>query len=178
MTEVAMTRLDTLIKEIGTVVATRTSPSRIAPAVEPLLKQALGSPELLTPPQRRPAVDRYQQHVLHVATDRAFSVVSLVWEPGQETPVHDHLGWCVVGVYEGEEHEVGYRVRDTGGAAWLEECSAQTHRRGETTWLVPPGDIHRVQNRSQGLAISVHVYGVDVEQAGSSIARRFALAAR
>lgn len=170
-----MRPLDRLVKEIGQVVARATSPSRIAAGVEPLLKQALTRPELLAPAQRQVTVESYQQHVLHVAADRSFSIVSLVWTPGQETPVHDHLGWCVVGVYEGEEFETAYRVRDDGGRPLLQECGTRTHRRGETTSLVPPIDIHRVQNRSDALAVSVHVYGVDVERAGSSIARRFAL---
>src|SRR5919106_744584 len=65
----------------------------------------LGAPDLLTPDQREGDPDGYRQHVLHAEPDGSFSVVALVWLPGQHTAVHDHVSWCVTGVHEGEEHE-------------------------------------------------------------------------
>ena len=56
---------------------------------------------LLTDAQKQPDPLRYRQHVLHVAEDGLYSIVSLVWLPTQETPVHDHVSWCVVGVHQG-----------------------------------------------------------------------------
>ena len=29
---------------------------------------------------------------------------------GQSTPIHDHVSWCVVGVYEGRERETRFRT--------------------------------------------------------------------
>jgi predicted metal-dependent enzyme (double-stranded beta helix superfamily) len=37
----------------------------------------------------------YRCHLLHAEPDGSFSVVALVWRPGQATPIHDHVTWCV-----------------------------------------------------------------------------------
>ena len=42
------------------------------------------------------------KHILHVESNDSFSIAALVWRRGQATPVHDHISWCVVGVYKGE----------------------------------------------------------------------------
>src|SRR5471030_2800122 len=45
--------------------------------------------------------DRYQQFLLYSDARQRFSVVSFVWGPGQQTPVHDHTVWGLVGVLRG-----------------------------------------------------------------------------
>lgn len=125
---------------------------------------------------RQPWPDRYRQHVLHVAADGDFSVVSLVWRPGQRTPIHDHVAWCVVGVLEGEERETQYHLyRDAETAApFLVEEYSRVARPGQTEALVPPDeDIHCVMNSGREIAISIHVYGADIGKLGSSINHRF-----
>jgi hypothetical protein len=43
---------------------------------------------------------------------------------------------------------------------------------GDISGFAPPGDIHRVRNTSDEIAISIHDYGTDVTRIGSSV-RRF-----
>ncbi len=142
-------------------------------AVGRALAPHLGDPRLLAPDQCVGDPDGYRQHLLHVAEDGAFSLVALVWLPGQTTPVHDHLSWCVVGVHTGEEYETRYRL-DADGARLLVDGTALAGP-GTVTGLLPPGDIHRVTNTSSITAISLHVYGLDVTRRGSSIRRRYDL---
>ena len=140
-------------------------------AVGQALAPYLGDPRLLRPDQCVGDSEHYRQHLLHVADDGAFSLVALVWLPGQTTPIHDHLSWCVVGVHTGEEHETTYRL-DGDRLVYAGETVAGP---GTVTGLLPPGDIHRVTNTAPGTAISLHVYGVDVSRRGSSIRRRYDL---
>ena len=56
--------------------------------------------------------------------------------------MHDHVAWCVVGVHQGEEHEVRYRV----AGDQLVEIGRAVSRQGAVDALVPPGDIHLVRN--------------------------------
>ncbi|MCS7002051.1 MAG: cysteine dioxygenase, partial [Dehalococcoidia bacterium] len=70
--------LERLIRTIEQIVATRATPKDTARAVAEALRPFLGDPDLLTPAQQEPAPDRYRQHVLYVAPDGAFSIVSLV----------------------------------------------------------------------------------------------------
>ncbi|MDD7942339.1 cysteine dioxygenase family protein [Actinomycetospora lutea] len=143
-------------------------------AVGEALAPYLGDPRLLSPAQCVGDPEHYRQHLLHVADDGAFSLVALVWLPGQTTPIHDHLSWCVVGVHAGEEHETRYlRVADR-----LVVDGEDVAGPGTVTGLLPPGDIHKVTNTAPTTTISLHVYGVDVRRLGSSIRRRYDLPVR
>jgi predicted metal-dependent enzyme (double-stranded beta helix superfamily) len=123
---------------------------------------------------RQPSDEGYIQHVLHVAPDGGFSVCALVWKPGQSTPVHDHVAWCVVGVYEGVEREIRYRLDRSGASPCLVQCGTCTATAGEAAAMLPDGkDIHSVINAGDSVAISIHVYGADLNKLGSSINRRF-----
>jgi predicted metal-dependent enzyme (double-stranded beta helix superfamily) len=130
----------------------------------------LGRKGWLLPEQREGGPDRFRTHVIHVAPDGGFSIVVVVWQPGQTTPIHDHVSWCVVGVYEGEEEEIGYRLYEDDGGRFLVEHEVEVARPGQVTTLLPPEeDIHRVTNAGTGKAISIHVYGADIGRLGSSI---------
>src|SRR3954452_23294983 len=156
---VVRTPLDQLTEELD--VAVRSAPrgrpdlALVCTALRPFL----GGTGLLTQNQRIGDPDGYRTHVLHVADDGAYSLVALVWLPGQETPIHDHLSWCVVGVHEGAEWETRYRLTASGAA--LVETGTAHAGPGGVAALLPPGDIHRVRNDGGALAISLHVYGVD-----------------
>ena len=101
-------------------------------------------------------------------------MVALVWYAGQRTPIHDHVSWCVVGVYEGQESQTLYRLADDQGEVCLVETGREIARPGSCMSLIPPAEnIHRVANAGSGRAISIHVYGVDVERLGSSINKTF-----
>jgi predicted metal-dependent enzyme (double-stranded beta helix superfamily) len=125
----------------------------------------------LAPEHREPDPDAYRQHLLHVSPDRRVSIVALVWLPGQTTPIHDHVSWCVVGVYEGREREIRYRA--VGGH--LEEAGSIEALPGHVEVIVPSSeaDIHAVTAVGDAPPISIHVYGADIERRGTSIYRRF-----
>ena len=138
-------------------------------AVCAAMRPALAAPDLLLPQHRVGDPAAYRSHLLHVAPDGAFSVVALVWLPGQATPIHDHLAWCVVGVHEGAEHETRYGLTPEGR---LVETGTAVTFPGDVAGLLPPGDIHRVHNVSDRTAISLHVYGADLRRCGGSSIRR------
>jgi predicted metal-dependent enzyme (double-stranded beta helix superfamily) len=127
--------------------------------------------DLLLPQYREAASDRYRQHILHVDSNGRFSIVALVWKPGQATAIHDHVAWCVVGVYEGEEHETRYAIADDReGACRVRPIAVRSYRTCDVAWFVPQRpNIHRVENSGESLAISIHVYGTDIAKAGNSI---------
>jgi 3-mercaptopropionate dioxygenase len=128
----------------------------------------------LAPEDRAPGADTYRQHLLHVSPCRRLSIASLVWLPGQKTPIHDHVSWCVVGVYRCVEREQRYDLVEDGGQRRLEPAGTVFAARGHVETLIPPaGDIHEVTAAGREMAISIHVYGADLERLGSSIHRRF-----
>ena len=139
-------------------------------AIAQRLERLLEEDGWLAPEHQQPGIDSYRQHLLHVSQDRRMSVVALVWRPGQRTPIHDHVSWCVVGVYRGVEQETRYRL--SGGR--LEAVETIEAHPGHVEALIPPAEnIHLVEAGGRGLTISIHVYGADIERLGSSVYRRF-----
>jgi predicted metal-dependent enzyme (double-stranded beta helix superfamily) len=109
--------------------------------------------------------DGIGQYALYRAEDGSLCLFALVVPPGAATPVHDHLAWGLVGIYQGEQHETVYRRLDDGrdeGRASLEVAKEQTLTRGEFYPLIPPvDDIHYVRTTSSEPSISIHLLAND-----------------
>src|SRR3982074_3511786 len=99
---------------------------RLVEATRSRLGQLVREPDILPPAARAGSRQHYTQHILHVAPDRSHSVVALVWYPGQLTPIHDHVSWCVVGVYEGTESQTLYHLAEDAGGIYLVETGRET----------------------------------------------------
>lgn len=112
----------------------------------------------------------YRSRRLHVEPDGSFSMVAIAWQPGALTRIHDHVTWCVFGVVAGVEHEDLYTLADDGTT--LIEVGSTLNPAGAVSGYAPPGDIHRVRNAGDTTAVSLHVYGTDLNRIGSS-ARRY-----
>ena len=158
--------LTELLDGIRAAVAVPGTRSDTAQLVAEQLRRHLPSPDLLTAEQRLGSSDGYRSHTLHVEPDGSFSVVALVWRPGQVTRIHDHLTWCVFGVIQGVEHE---ELFDSD----LTLIGRSDNHVGDVSGFAPPGDIHRVHNTGGTRAISIHIYGTDVTRTGSSVRRYY-----
>jgi hypothetical protein len=135
------------------------------------LRSRLPGPGLLSPGQLAGDPGGYQSHLVHAEPDGSFSIVVLVWLPGQQTPIHDHLSWCVTGVLQGTEHEVIFANRGDH----LEAVMRNVNETGTVVGFAPPGDIHQVTNNGPGVAVSMHVYGTDISRVTSSVRRTYTL---
>ncbi|MCG8273770.1 cysteine dioxygenase [Aquamicrobium sp. NLF2-7] len=104
--------------------------------------------------------DRYQQHLLYCDPQDRFCVVSFVWGPGQQTPIHNHTTWGLVGMLRGAEISEAYEMQDGKPVA------GETERLdpGQVVMVSPDvGDIHKVWNACDDrVSISIHVYGGDI----------------
>ncbi|MFE3656720.1 cysteine dioxygenase [Streptomyces sp. NPDC059165] len=164
-------RMRALVAGIREVVDRGLLPDPTARLVAERVAPHLCAADLLTDRQCEGDPDHYRQHVLHAQPDGSFSVVALVWLPGQVTPIHDHVSWCVTGVHEGEEHERRYRLVPHGTTSELVATEDVVNPRGAVSAFAPPGDIHLVRNPGPQKAVSIHVYGADVSRLGTSIRR-------
>jgi predicted metal-dependent enzyme (double-stranded beta helix superfamily) len=134
------------------------------------LRGNLPDTSILTADQLRGDQHCYQTHLVHAEPDGSFSIAAMVWLPGQRTPIHDHVAWCVTGVIQGAEYE---EVYDSS----LRVVARNTNPAGSVSGFAPPGDIHRVTNCGASVAVSMHVYGADISRLGSSIRREYPLPA-
>jgi 3-mercaptopropionate dioxygenase len=137
------------------------------------LERHLPSPSILTAEQRIGDPETYRSEVLYSEPDGSFSIVALVWRPGQVTPIHDHVTWCVFGVIQGMECEEVFELDEQGTS--LVEAGYRVNTTGDVSGFAPPGDIHRVRNGGEQTAISIHIYGTHVSRVGSSVRRHYDL---
>ncbi|MFB7666160.1 cysteine dioxygenase [Kitasatospora sp. NPDC056138] len=170
-------RMHRLIGALREVVDRGLPPDLTAYLVGEQLAPHLGAADLLTADQQVGDPDRYRQHLIHAETDGSFSLVALVWLPGQHTSIHDHVSWCATGVHRGVESERRFRLVSDGRAGRLVATEDVTNPVGAVCGFAPPGDIHRVQNCGTDTAISLHVYGADISRLGSSVRRVYRLPA-
>ena len=163
-------RLEQLIAGVRAATTGRADWSTTAQRVADQLRAHLPGPAILTPAQRLGSPDHAESHTLHVEPDGSFSITVVVWRPGQVTRIHDHTTWCVFGVIQGIEHE---DVFD----ADLNLIGHNDATVGDVNGFAPPGDIHRVHNIGDRVAISIHIYGTDITRIGSSVRRYYDLTA-
>lgn len=105
----------------------------------------------------------YQQYLLYLDPQSRFCVVSFVWGPGQETPVHNHTVWGLLGQLRGCEISTNYD-KD------LTEIGEDVLNPGDVEAVSPTiGDIHKVRNGHNGTSISIHVYGANIGKVERSV---------
>lgn len=126
------------------------------------MKDLIAKDDWLPDSMAVPHPEYYQQYCLHVDPEDRFSVVSFVWGPGQQTPIHDHTVWGVIGVLRGAETSQSYEI--DGDAAPKPVGDIEMLDTGAIGFVSPTiGDVHRVRNaHSDQVSISIHAYGANI----------------
>lgn len=110
-----------------------------------------------------PTPDRYARRLLHRDPAGRYTVIAMVWGPGQHTPLHDHAGiWCVECVYRGKIEVTSYSVRGGDpeqGVVLFEKARVVTAGIGEAGALIPPFEYHTIENVTARPSVTIHVYG-------------------
>lgn len=146
------------------IVRTAKSESETLRRLRPLMAELLATPNSVPEAAFKQRKDRFANSLIYMPDDKAFSVNAAVWLPGQTTPIHDHLTWAMVGLYEGEERESIFRRTDDGSnpkVARLKKVNERVNRKGHITTLGSSG-IHRIDNVSATPSHSIHIYGLDI----------------
>lgn len=134
----------------------------LAPLMLGLIERATA---FLEPQHYRSDPTHYARNLVYDAPDGSLSLYTLVWLPGQWTPIHDHGSWGVVGVLEGVLEERNYvRLSPDLGVdegIQLVRGGVILLGRGAVTSFVPnPDHIHVTgvpAERSR--VVSLHLYG-------------------
>ncbi|MEN9628931.1 MAG: hypothetical protein RJA10_2158 [Pseudomonadota bacterium] len=158
--------LQAFIDEALAHAAAHADPSDAVLAIAPLMMRLLQHAGSFLRPEHFQGSDAgYSRNLIHAAPDHSLSLYSLVWQPGQWTPVHDHGSWGVVGVFEGVLEERSY-VRlsaDTGadqGIALARGGIVLLPPGAVTTFVPNPDHIHITGVPDERpRAVSLHLYG-------------------
>lgn len=156
------------IRAIEDVLARRPANPVIIREVSIATKRLVADDRWLDERYRVGSPDCYTRHLLHRDPNNRFVVLSLVWMPGQATPIHDHSCWGVMGIVANSLEEVCFDRLDDGGRAdfaELQQSRVTDVGRGSVAYLLPPyEEIHRIGNTSDRPTISLHVYGRDLDE--------------
>jgi predicted metal-dependent enzyme (double-stranded beta helix superfamily) len=161
-------RLQGFLDDCAAVARRAADASDIVQEIAPLMLRLLaGGADFLRPEHFRADPTHYARNLVHAAADDSLSLFTLVWLPGQMTPVHDHGTWGVVGVVEGVLMEQSYMRldpqphtdRDSGIELRRGGLSLLTS--GTVSTFVPnPDHIHVTGVKDDWQrAISLHLYG-------------------
>lgn len=117
----------------------------------------------------RPHPTYYQQHLLYADPLDRFSLVSFVWGPGQQTPIHNHTVWGIIGMLRGAEIAQPFEQIKNGPMKAI--GSPTTLKPGDIECISPRiGDIHRVSNaHGDRVSISIHLYGGNIGKISRSV---------
>jgi predicted metal-dependent enzyme (double-stranded beta helix superfamily) len=156
-------KFDDFIGDLELITSVGSPPEDKIRLIQRKLRLLIATGNFLPSEAKTPALQRYARHLVHEDPKKRFIVVSLVWTPGQGTPIHDHSTWGVAGIVENELRIVNYDRMDDGskpGFADLREASAIEAPAGTVTYILPPNDvIHLIENPTNRTTISLHVYG-------------------
>jgi predicted metal-dependent enzyme (double-stranded beta helix superfamily) len=141
-------------------------PTRMAAA----LAAVAGDAELVPEAARRSDPLRYTRHLLHADPLGRFAIVSLVWGPGQFSPVHGHHAWCAYAVQSHALTETRYLWDAGTRLAAPAECVRLDQ--GATSFAYAGLDaVHKLGNGGDNDALSIHIYGLDGARVGSHVNR-------
>jgi predicted metal-dependent enzyme (double-stranded beta helix superfamily) len=142
-------------------------PEDRAGAVAAALREAMADRGWLQADQLKTCTAQYARHLLHADPRGRYTVVSLVWDRGQHSPVHAHHTWCGVGVYSGEIEETFFAEQDRS------VVPLRSIRRGPGTVSFDAGGtgVHRIANPDGGVAVSIHVYGIAAAEVATGVNR-------
>lgn len=152
-----------LIRRLDEAVAVRDDAARCQNVKRVLVEIVNSGESFLDAPYLKPAPDRYARRLLHRDPEDRYTVVAMVWDRGQGTPLHDHAGhWCVECVYRGRIRVTSFSVH--GGDPETAIVNFEKEKVvmagvGEAGALIPPFEYHMIENPDPAAAITLHVYG-------------------
>jgi 3-mercaptopropionate dioxygenase len=158
------------IEEITQVVRDAASPGDAVAKLRPTFSRLLGDRRWLPEKFRAPCESGGMgggigQWLLYRSADRSLTLFSLVVPSGSATPVHDHLAWGLVGLYEGAQEESIYLLVERGDESRgdVELVTVRHLQVGDFYDLIPPdNDIHSVRTTSPTPSVSLHLLARDV----------------
>jgi cysteine dioxygenase len=101
------------------------------------------------------AEDLYTRNLIF--KDERYELLALCWSPGQESPIHNHMGQrCWMGVLEGRIEEVQYG--HPSGSGPLVETGVKVFEPGQVAFISDEIGLHLVRPVGGRSAVSLHLY--------------------
>ncbi|MDO6405017.1 cysteine dioxygenase [Pantoea phytobeneficialis] len=161
MSELQHHRLRTFVGNLAQLLDSHPDEQSLLQRASAWLAELIHHDDWLDEAFTQPHPQHYQQYLLYADAQQRFSVVSFVWGPGQQTPIHDHRVWGLIGMLRGAEISQSWQPGPNG----LQPEGPPVRLEPGSVEAVSPtvGDIHRVSNAfDDRVSISIHVYGANI----------------
>lgn len=169
MTVATVSGCEALCRRLDEAIAGQTDEQVLTGRVEVVLKSLIRERAMDLPAEFcRPSESCYARRLVHKSPELGYTVLAMVWGPGQGTLLHDHCGmWCVEAVYDGAIDVCQHELMERDGDRFRFEERAQIRAGvGSAGSLIPPYEYHTLTNASsEKPAITVHVYGGEMIRA-------------
>ena len=160
--------LSTFVTDCADYVSEKIMLADTVSGIAPLMRRLLNSAsDFLGPEHYQSDPDHYARNLVFDDEETGLSLYTLVWQPGQWTPIHDHGTWGVVGVVDGELQEQAFLRTDPDQTVDRHE-GIELHRGGlvllspgsVSTFVPNPDHIHKTGCAAdQTRCVSLHLYG-------------------
>jgi 3-mercaptopropionate dioxygenase len=130
-------------------------------AVKTALEEIVRSgKDFIDPALLTPHPERYARRLIHKDPQDRYSVLAMIWNTGQGTPLHDHDGhWCVECVYRGRIEVTSYSLEAQEGERFRFQPQETVYAGvGDAGALIPPFEYHVLRNPDDVPAVTLHVY--------------------
>ena len=137
-------------------------PEASAKAVMRVLSEAVRSGDDFLPVEfTRPSEASYARRVVHSSSSGLFTLMAMVWQGTQATPLHDHDGkWVVECVYRGRVHVTNYQCTGSHDDLYQFEIESTAYGvPGECEYRIPPFEHHVLRNAHPEPTVTLHVFG-------------------
>jgi len=108
------------------------------------------------------------EYTLYRSPDRSLVVLAYIWDAKLADIIHDHGSWGIIGTLCAKLGERKYERLDDGkreGYCELRETTCGVFGPGETTFVLPLNKgLHAMDNPTDGIAVSINVYGKTIRQ--------------
>lgn len=168
---IAMYTLSDLIDDLRTITKHTQDSDAIIGQFSPLAERVALSKDWLKPEHYTcDAEQGFGVHLLHEEPDHTLAVFAIAWLPGRGAPPHNHGTWAVVAGVDGQETNIFWKRRDNGTRQGYAEVGWNGEKEfgpGETVAFLPH-EIHSVENRTEAVTVSLHIYGKHLNYTGRS----------
>lgn len=164
-------RLTRFVEDLRVIAGSAKTHGELFRRTEPLVKELVTNKEWLRPEHFEiDPVQGFGVHCLHEEPNHDLAIFAVCFAPGKGAPPHDHGTWAVVGVVEGEEQNTFWKRVDDGardGVADLRKGPVKMFKPGDVGTFTPDL-IHSLDNVTDKLSLSLHVYGRHLNHASRS----------
>jgi len=176
-------RLRELVRRIDEAMTPRDDAGRCRGVKQVLEDTFAAGVDFLDPRFLEPNPERYARRLVHRDPEGRYTVLAMVWNTGQGTPLHDHAGiWCVECVYKGRIQVTSFSCQ--GGDPEKDLVKFRKEQVihagvGEAGALIPPFEYHILENADAQPSVTLHVYGGEMnhchifEPVGDAWVRRY-----